>query len=504
MGTKKDIGSAIKERMADYKPNPDPKLWQNIKLNLELKNRKRALFGWMFFSGLLLLIIGLSLVLFTTNYLETPKSNQIASPETENIDSNSTNANKKRNNVNVTTAKTHEEAKDAANNNMSESGDKNTDFKTYVEKTSANGNTIYGPTLVNANKTTTNKSDGGSNKALSTPLSKTVGHNNKQTESKKDLNNSNDASVAYSNNNSQSSSPSKKENNISDNNEVEINEDKNLAQNKDKTDYKIVRNAKDSDTSSKKETLSLNLPDSLKQVKDNEGKTKKLTMYRKEDSIKQAQRFYSFTLFSGISPSEFISRDSTIDPALNDNDTEQAIKLNYGAMLNFNNDDRFSIRLGIFYQRYQTTVNNVEPFTSLRYVDLKPSSNELSSFFSNGTNFSIEQEYSYILVPVEVRYDLLKDSSLLGLLGSFNFSSLNNNEVNLISGNNNALDLGTSSLAKTELSIGAGLNLRPQISEKLFINIESLLYYQPFRDNSLPVRSDVEIQFRVGIEYKLK
>lgn len=505
MGTKKDIGRAIKERMADYKPYPDPKLWQNVKLNLQLKQRKRVLYRWISFSGLLLLIIGISLILFTTNYFETPTSHEIALPETENIDSNNTNSNETKNDLNVTTNSTQKEVKESANSNKPAAKSNEADVNLDVQNNnSVNGTPAEGNKVVNNKASAVTKAYSGSNKTLNNTSSKKVSNTSEQQGKKRNVEKNSGTALAYSNNENQSANPSNQENTVNERKGTETNSENNLVESEDNPEYNFSKNTTDSITSSLTEAINLKKSDSLKQVKEKEEEIEKLLMLRKKDSLEKAERVYSVTLFSGISAGDLQSSDSSIDPVLNNNDTKQKTKLNYGATVNFYSNLRFSIRTGILYQRYQTIVNDVDPFTSLRYVNIKPGVDAINSFFNSGSNFSIEQEYSYILIPLEIRYDLLKDSSLLGLVGSANFSILRDNKVDLLNGNNNSLELGTSSLAENEISLGGGLSSRPKLTDRLYLNIEGLFYYQPFRYNDKSFGSDIEFQFRLGLEYKLK
>jgi hypothetical protein len=505
METKKDIGSAIKERMVDYKPQPDPKLWKTIQLNLELKNRKRVLIGWIYLSGVLLLILGISIILLTTNYLGTPKNNQIAIPETDNIDWNNPNSKETINDLKVTTNSNQKEIKDSDNTNNPTT--KNNQSGVNVQNNnSVNADPVEGPGIINKKQSTANSSIRGSNQTLNNTSSKKVDNTNGESGRKGNLDNNDGNALALKNNENPSAKSSTEKESINNSNETDIKNDNNLVESEDNPEYNFTKNPTDSLTSSTTEALKLKISDSLKQVQENKEELEKLLNLKTQDSIKKEQSFTSITLFTGMSAGDLQSSDSRIDPILNNNDTQQKIKLNYGAMfnLNINTDLRFSIRLGVLYQQYQTNINNVEPFTTLRYVNVKPGVNELNAFFSSGSNFRIEQSYSYFLIPLEIRYDLLKDSSLLGVIGSVNYSILNDNKVELLNGNNNALELGTSSLAENEISLGAGLGFRPKLSDRLFLNIDGLLYYQPFRFNDQTFGSDIEVQFRVGLEYRLK
>lgn len=57
MDTKKDIGTAIKDRLDPFKGSPDDVVWANIESALKRKKKRRALIFWSFGLGLGLLLI---------------------------------------------------------------------------------------------------------------------------------------------------------------------------------------------------------------------------------------------------------------------------------------------------------------------------------------------------------------------------------------------------------------------------------------------------------------
>jgi len=84
MATKKDIGTALKDRLKPYKDSPDDLVWTNIEGELKKRKKRRALFFW--FSGLGLAALFVSLML--GNPFNITPENDIKNQETETIKDN--------------------------------------------------------------------------------------------------------------------------------------------------------------------------------------------------------------------------------------------------------------------------------------------------------------------------------------------------------------------------------------------------------------------------------
>lgn len=464
METKREIGSAIKKRMGDLNSSPLPEVWHTLKENLELKKRRRVFSFWFYLIGIALLTMFATFIIGTSGYFRPYKSQEQIGFKIDSktlvIDNSVTNCDSiklVKQSKAISSVPNDNISKSLAQNNHLKKGTRDlydTDKNNSRDKNRSTNKTLYKNSINIKN-------------ILKTPVLVAIDKEKAPTLS------------------AQGIVRSKKKSVLAD----------------FPAGFESHQKMHDTAAFKKGAAQELRELDSLKKINK---KAKHQLLKKKLDSLEEIQRYRSLTLYSGLSSGDLFWKNSRLDSRLSQNDKDPTIKLNYGVLLSFHNASRFSIRIGVLYKQYQNNIEDSVYFTSFTYVTITASDDAINSFASSGLKHSVNQEYSYLMIPFEMRYDLLKSASLVGLIGGINYSMLLKNKVTIKNEDNNTLEIGrSSSLARNDFSLNTGISVRPILSDRLFLNMEALFYFQPFRYNENSLRSGMDLQFKVGLEYKL-
>ncbi|MCF8713869.1 PorT family protein [Joostella atrarenae] len=196
-----------------------------------------------------------------------------------------------------------------------------------------------------------------------------------------------------------------------------------------------------------------------------------------------------------------LSKGSPINREFSSNSKEGAINMSYGINVAYNVSKRLSVRSGVNNVNMGYSTNNIEfspaVFGSTQSLStvtfnrsdalLNVSSSKNPSFsatseFQGKTDDSSEgtmnQEFGYIEVPMELKYRLLDKKFGINIIGGVSSLFLTNNEVTLQS-NNLAAEIGeANNLNDLSFSTNIGLGVDYQVSNKLLFNIEPMFKYQ--------------------------
>jgi hypothetical protein len=105
---------------------------------------------------------------------------------------------------------------------------------------------------------------------------------------------------------------------------------------------------------------------------------------------------------------------------------------------------------------------------------------------SNSTGGSLSQEFGYIEVPLELKYNLTNGKVGLNLVGGFSTLFLNKNTISYETGNMSAKIGEANNLNDVNFSGNLGLDVDYEINKQLFFNLSPMVKIQTntFSSNS--------------------
>ena len=118
-------------------------------------------------------------------------------------------------------------------------------------------------------------------------------------------------------------------------------------------------------------------------------------------------------------------------------------------------------------------------------------------------NSSLNQEFGYIELPVEVEYTLLSKKLGINVIGGFSTLFLNSNKIYSTLNGEKSLLGEAKNINDTGYSANFGLGLNYNVSDKIKFNLEPTFKYQinTFRDTSGDFKPFF-IGFYTGFSYK--
>ena len=184
------------------------------------------------------------------------------------------------------------------------------------------------------------------------------------------------------------------------------------------------------------------------------------------------------------------------------NSTSSEVTLSYGVKIAYNISDKLRIRTGISkvdinkniqdisysptamsvgFENINPVENNIEirdnsPEFSENGLPLQEGSNALStSVFRPG---EINQQFGYIEIPLELEYALINKKFSLSVIGGGSSLFLDNNRVQLVSGESKT-DLGeATNINSTSFSTNIGVGMGYKLTDKFSISVEPIFKYQ--------------------------
>jgi hypothetical protein len=245
---------------------------------------------------------------------------------------------------------------------------------------------------------------------------------------------------------------------------------------------------------------------SLKKEKDNKKVENKIDIndaFAKndiDDNLKMKSKKWivgsSFTpIFYGS-----LSSGSSIDASIASNNKSSNTSYSYGANVSYKINNKWSVRTGIhnldlsystddvFYGEqvvaetsFQAQDANVRSSNNNVKVVIVPSNDrdlpDVSEFNRSAIG-ELEQNSSYIEIPLEVKYNLIDNKFGVQLIGGISTLFLNNNEV-FLNDNDEKFVVGeATNLNKVNYSSNLGIDLNYHISKKWLVNVSPTFKYQ--------------------------
>ncbi len=476
MESKKNIGKLFRENLEQLDYTPSTKVWEQIELDLEKKERKRRFFLWFFFGAILCGLLvggGYAFLSDTTTFItKEVKENSLSTGKTKSDSMFVTQDEEDKNNP----------LKKSIVDGNSEvtSVEQNPQTHSSEQKNSTNS-------LGKQQKTTSNK--------IQTNLkNKTAAYKKKLSSKNEDTVELSSSYVKNQRESSQTNSESTKESTI---NKL-IDTENNIGNpNSDVLDEVVKKSAIDSliattnDVTKNKE-IDTEEKDSLP-LKKTEIETKE-----KDDEIVIAPYYglnYGsyFGEFNALSNNRILQKNTETNSA-------------YGILIRWMLGNKLGIQTGVgkINSRYSTTVEKTGPsFVNNQNVATEPSVNELNTMFANETKVKLTLESTYIEVPLEA-YFVLRDKKL-GLATTFGLSILleDKNSVFAESEFVQKMRIGTlTTLAPTSATLNAKVNLFYKITPSLQVDLYPTFQYQVMGHTDSSNYSNFFLSVRTGLSYK--
>ena len=487
MSDKKHIDRLFQEKLKDFERSPSDAVWNNINTQLQQSvNDKKPIPLWIKIAGVaagLLLIFTIGNAVFNTSGTNSPETVVDTESTEQNLgqpqsidaqDSTNSNFESTEDAITLEESEIDGHQNDELNNNA----------ENAVTQTNTNNETNRPQRLNNV------KSQNAVVESNELPLDKSAQY--AQTDTKDDI--VNKTKVNTSNNDSDSQNTSE-----------------------------IVKHAKDTnavantDTTTKIPELTEEPLNSTLEAEDpNEGLSldDAIAESMEEEELEEEEEKKDFKRWSvspHIAPVYFNSfgDGSAIDPLFNENPRSGDINMSYGVAANYHISEKLSVRGGVNKLNLGYSTNNVVVYNNidvnvddinpLRNVSLNEYGQALSFLSLEGAGFaqvpgvvanniksSIDQEFSYIEVPVELEYKLSDRKLSMSVIGGFSTLFLDENKVyTTLQGEQRLLGEATN-LNETSFSANLGLGFDYKISKRIDFNLDPIFKYQinTFSDTS--------------------
>ncbi|MEP0262812.1 hypothetical protein [Dokdonia sp.] len=524
MGNRKDIGKLFNERFKDFEQAPDANLWNNIASELDQESDRKIAPFWFYFGGLVL--VGMLAGLWFWQPWNTT-SELPSLQEQQTIVNNDTLEN------NTSKEGTTTDALENTNTQETLSSNNTTGTKTTITTQSSitnneDHNTTNNTTLIN---NSSNTSDSSLNVQNSDQTQPTIATNNSSSKTQSTSN-------SYTNNTSLSNTTSQTSSQVYTNQKTasilevlrtmesatqKARKQKELEaretyQTKIKNELAqaITLQKEESKIASQKWFDSIANLEAIKKaelaVKTVEtAKEEKLPKLPKTKEEREKDRKESVDYKLAISPYTSIlsygslTKGSSIDDRLVNNPRDAIGTIGYGIRADYKLSERSSVRFGIGlaplqyrtsdFQVLITGDNNINIFqlSGINPQNLGQgqgggieTSPQALSFFNMNDVVSIEQDISYIEVPIDYQYRLLNKRVSVSFNTGLSLFVLTNNEVFATAESGQSIFIGReTSLKDLSLAFNLGLGTHYNFSKKWRFDIEPAFKYQlnPYSDN---------------------
>ncbi len=471
MSKKKHIDHIFKEKLKNFEAMPDDAVWENIQNRLHKDKRKRKVIPiWWQAAGvaaLLALLFTVGTTLF--NNSEETNTNVVNTGKNASEQPNET-INHNNQNTNVVETGTHSEG---LINNSNEK-------KTNVDKTKTNTN-------VASSTNRQNKSNG-----IETAQSESF-------QNKKSVNNPTNEALAQNTSNL----PEPNQNKSPDNTSGKVNEAETRAnQNKDNTNSAgatVAANAALNKTDNAENTITEDSKTIIEDKKSIEDAIAEANSINEEEKEKRLNRW---SISPNVAPVYFNSlrKGSTIHSQFIENGKSNEVNMSYGIGGSYAINEKIKVRAGINKVDLSYTTTNVVAFNDagiavsngLRNISFNSQSQQNSMYmsaqsidfasapeiFKTTLKGSLDQQFGYIEIPLEVEYSVVNKKLGINIIGGFSTLFLNSNNIYSIVEGNRTLLGESNNINDMSYSANLGLGISYHISDKLKLNVEPMFKYQ--------------------------
>ena len=462
MKEKKNIDRIFQEKFKDFEAEPHEKVWDNIASKLDKKDKKRPLIIplWLKVGGVAaVLALILASLLFTNN-----QNSVTGEPEVvfENPDKSTEvkNSNKDSSEENNKTNTSEEQIAAEEKDDVSE----NDEINAASNNKSSSNSAITG-----------NENDGFHK----------IKSNNK-VKSNTSINT--DSAIADKKKKSESS-------NFTDSNEELVDSEKVTRDNSSGA----IAESETTEKDSIKTPSIIEEENALADIEEKKKKEEDEEVIADLDSRKMRLSTFAAPVFY-----KNIGSGNELSNQLSDNSTSSEVTLAYGVKIAYKISNKLKIRTGISKIDINKNIQdisyspsamsmgfeNISPLEdNIEIRDNSPASSEngLPTFGMEENNSlttaivtpgEINQQFGYIEVPLELEYTLIDKQFGLNIIGGGSSLFLDNNRVQLISGEMKT-DLGkATNINNTSFSTNIGVGMDYQLTDQFSISVEPIFKYQ--------------------------
>lgn len=521
MGTKKDIGKLFKERLGHLEQSPDAGLWDNIASELDKSQSRRIAPLWYYFGGAAVLAI-LALIWFTEPVI-------ISNPiEQEVVETN-------------TSIK------------VNQSNSTSTNTTSTIEKEQSLNQIVQKDIVAGKNSTTPNTPLNPAN-IDSSSNEQDLSNENATTNRTRSSNDADSITGLNTNELTYATSTNKVGNNNNDlrlekktlittleDFKAAIAEQMKYNASKEKTAraaYEAkIKSEMEAAIASQKEEESLKIKDLIKQKKDslallqkelasqNNKKTlqkrlPKTPNERSEDRKSAIEYEVAVSPYTSFLSYGSLTKASSIDDRLVNNPRNAISTVGFGIRVDYTLGEKTSLRLGVGYaplkyetENFQVSVNNgsinIYELAAINSGNLNNGNTaentpQALSFFSANNVVSIQQNISYLEVPVDFQYRFINKRVAFSISPGVSMFILNNNEIFATADSGQSIFVGReTNLKGLSLAFNLGLGGHYNINNKWRLNVEPVFRYQlnPYNNNLSNFRP-YYIGAQFGMSYK--
>jgi len=248
------------------------------------------------------------------------------------------------------------------------------------------------------------------------------------------------------------------------------------------------------------------------------------------DEKEKEEKFSRWNVSTNVAPVYFnsIGNGSSLDEQLINNSKSGEINMSYGVNGSYAVNKNLRIRSGINKVTLGYSTNDVVVYKSagisaiasqsrsngnITFDDKSESTSIISAqnlsfatvpeIMATNINSSLNQEFGFIELPLEVEYAILNEKFGVNVIGGFSTFFLDNNKVYSTVNGEKSLLGEANNINDTSYSANFGLGVNYNISEKIKFNLEPTFKYQfnTFRDTSGDFRPYF-IGIYTGLSYK--
>ncbi len=191
---------------------------------------------------------------------------------------------------------------------------------------------------------------------------------------------------------------------------------------------------------------------------------------------------------------------SSLHEQFNSNSKSGAVNMSYGVSASYAINNKLSVRTGIHNVNLGYSTNDIVVYNNLqsapnndlmRNVKLSKEGQLLSfisaeefnyaqvpGVISNHIDAAIDQDLSFLEIPIEIQYKLSDSKFGINIVGGFSALFLNNNNIYSVQGGKSTLLGKATNINNMSYSANLGLGLDYKVSEKINLNLEPMFKYQ--------------------------
>jgi len=216
--------------------------------------------------------------------------------------------------------------------------------------------------------------------------------------------------------------------------------------------------------------------------------------------------------FVGTSSFGAFSKESAIDPRLNDNTKTSTPELSYGVLIIFEINEKLAVRIGALHNSLEKSTMNVpiDPNNlNTNYAGIEYAKNSSYVAFSNRfatlEEIVLQEKLSYLEIPLDITYNIWQNGKFrLDGVGGISVQTLTENEILFKRSSGESGVLGKNrSYAGGNIGLRLGFGLDYRINEFLQLHLEPILKPQiGFYENKIGNNPFI-LNIHFGLKYRL-